>query len=65
MVCPQCAANIVQKNDMGETVLRTRGIILKSDRLSLICPKCKGDVPMSQTLTKALQDVAILFFKRS
>lgn len=63
MNCPSCGANIQHVNAAGDTVLRNRGLVLKSSGIVAICPRCKSDVPLSQTLHKALQDRIVLFFR--
>lgn len=45
-------------------MLRNRGLVLRDDALSLVCPRCKGDVPLNPTLSKAVQNRLILFFRR-
>jgi endogenous inhibitor of DNA gyrase (YacG/DUF329 family) len=64
LVCPECGANVVHRTPTGDTMLRGRGLVLKADSLALVCPRCKSDVPLSQTATKAVQDCAVLFFRR-
>lgn len=64
LACPKCGANITHRTAGGDTMLRGRGLVLKADSLVMVCPKCKADVPCSQTITKAIQDRAVLFFKR-
>lgn len=63
MNCPHCRTNLLRASRSGDAMLKTSGLIFKSDSLTAICPKCGQDVPFSQTLTKAVQDRAILFFK--
>lgn len=66
MNCTQCKANLIHTNASGETVVRNKGLVLKSEGLTAICPKCGADVALSQTITKAIQSsAAILFFKKS
>lgn len=45
-------------------MLRNRGLVLRDDAISLVCPRCKGDVTLNPTLGKALQNRLILFFRR-
>lgn len=65
MNCPKCGTNLIRVSRDGDTLVSARGFVLKSDSIAAICPHCKADVPFSQTLTKALQDLTILFFKKS
>jgi hypothetical protein len=46
-------------------MIRTSGLVLKAASLVAICPHCKGDVPFSQTMAKAVQDKTVLFFLKS
>ena len=63
MNCPRCGTNLLRESRGGDAMIRTSGLVLKSASLVAICPKCKADVHFSQTLTKALQDRTVLFFK--
>ncbi|HET7674200.1 MAG TPA: hypothetical protein VFL54_01625 [Gammaproteobacteria bacterium] len=63
MNCPHCEANLKQRNSKGETLLRTRGIVLKADRLVAVCPKCKGDVPVSPEMMQKMHSSVVLFFR--
>ena len=65
MNCPHCGTNLLRESRDGDAMLRTNGLVLKAESITAICPKCKSDVPFSQTMTKAVQDRAILFFKKS
>lgn len=65
MNCPHCGTNLLRESHSGDAMISNRGLVFKSESLVFVCPKCKGDVPASQTITKALQDKAILFFKKS
>lgn len=65
MNCPHCGTNLLRESNGGDAMIRTSGLVLKAASLVAICPKCKGDVPFSQTLHKAVQDKAILFFRKS
>ena len=65
MNCPHCGTNLLRESHSGDAMVRTSGLVLKATSLIAICPKCKGDVPFSQTLTKAIQAKTILFFKKS
>lgn len=63
MICPTCNAVLDKEKDNGERILRTRGIVIKKHGLALICPKCKGDVPVSPEMMHQLQEIAVLFFR--
>lgn len=65
MNCPSCGTNLIRAARGGDTLLKTQGLVFKAASLVAICPKCKADVPFSQTMTKAIQDRAILFFRKS
>lgn len=65
MMCPHCNANLERASRTGEAMIANRGLIVKSDHLIAICPRCKGDVPLNQTIHKAVQQAAVLFFRRS
>jgi len=64
MRCGNCGANLQHENPGGEPLLRNKGLVLKSSGLVVICPKCKSDVPLSPDWMKALQNAAVLFFRR-
>ena len=64
MICPACKVDIATRSKSGETLLRNRGLIIKSDAIVLVCPKCSGDIPLSQTMHKAVQQTAMVFFRR-
>jgi hypothetical protein len=59
----RCGANLAHLSARGEPMMRTRGIVLKAEGLTAICPKCKGDVPVSGDMAKALSNLLILVFK--
>lgn len=63
MICPHCHAELTRNNARGEPVIRNRGIVMKSDGLALVCPKCKGDVPPSPEAMQLLHRYAVLFFR--
>ncbi|HET8550867.1 MAG TPA: hypothetical protein VFM97_00135 [Gammaproteobacteria bacterium] len=63
MNCPHCHANLEQRNRAGETMLRMRGLVLKAEGLAAVCPKCKGDVPVSPDMMQKLHTKAVLFFR--
>ncbi|RVT91432.1 hypothetical protein EOD42_22515 [Rhodovarius crocodyli] len=63
MKCRHCAANLGQISATGEPLIRSRGILLKAEGVSMICPKCKGDVPVEGELAKALSARLLLVFK--
>lgn len=65
MNCPHCHANLVRAGRDGDPVIANRGLIIKSDCLIAICPRCKGDVVLNQTLHKAVQQSVVLFFRAS
>lgn len=60
MRCPKCQADIGRVTPAGEPMVRTRGLVLKAEGLTAICPKCKGGVPVEGDLRKAL----VLFLQR-
>lgn len=64
MKCPHCQANMIRESRDGDPMIANRGLILKDDHIVMICPKCGGNVALGQTLTKAVQQTAILFFRR-
>jgi len=63
VICGHCSANLKQENRKGETLLRNRGVILKSDGLVFVCPKCKGDVRLTGEMLGKIKE-KILFFKQ-
>ena len=65
MNCPHCKTNLLRESRGGDAMIRTTGLVLKAASLVAICPKCKGDVQFSQSLTKAIQSRTVLFFKKS
>lgn len=54
MICAKCGASLGQVNAAGEPMLRTRGLVLKADRVEAVCPKCKAGVPLSGEFARAL-----------
>ena len=54
MQCPRCQAQLGQVSAGGDPMLRTRGLVLKASGVTVICPKCKADVPATGELRKAL-----------
>lgn len=63
MKCPHCHEPLTKATATGGVMLRTRGVVFKSGGMLVVCPKCKGDVQPTADLMKALQNVAVLFFK--
>ncbi|CAB4137421.1 hypothetical protein UFOVP326_28 [uncultured Caudovirales phage] len=63
MKCPHCQADMAHLNAAREPIIRTRGLVLKASGLSLVCPRCKGDVAPSQELQKAMSNSLVLFLK--
>lgn len=63
MICPGCQSNLGHINKSNEPMVRGRGLVLKADGVSMVCPKCKGDVPLSTEVAKALQHRLVLFFQ--
>lgn len=63
MKCPHCHADMAHLNAAREPIIRTRGLVLKASGLSLVCPRCKGDVTPSQELQKAMSNALVLFLK--
>lgn len=64
MICPRCNANLGHINGSGEPMVRTRGLVLKAEGVTAICPKCGGDVPIEGDLAKALGARLLLFFRK-
>lgn len=64
MKCPHCKANLSAASKGGGTLLRSRGVILKGDSLAIVCPKCKGDVPLGLDAMNAVHRAAVLFFEK-
>lgn len=64
MRCPHCQTELLRTSASGHPMLRNRGLVLREDHLIAVCPRCKGDVILNQTLSKALQNRLILFFRR-
>jgi len=62
MICRHCQANLGQISAAGEPLIRGRGLLLKADGVAVICPKCKGDVPVEGELAKALSSRLLLVF---
>lgn len=62
MKCPHCLAALGHINAAGEPLIRTRGMVLKAQGVSVICPKCKGDVPVEGEMAKALSARLLLVF---
>lgn len=54
MKCGGCQAQLGHVNPRGEPVMRTRALVLKAEGVVAVCPKCKGDVPLSGEMKKAL-----------
>lgn len=61
--CPHCHANLASVAASGEPLLRARGVILKATGLALVCPRCRGDVPLSQSLHQQIHQRVVLFFR--
>ena len=64
MICPHCQSNLAQRSMNGDPMMRTRGLVIKSTGLALICPKCKGDVPVSLDVMNQLHKTVVLFKQR-
>ena len=62
MICRHCQANLGHISAAGEPLIRGRGFLLKADCVAVICPKCKGDVPVEGDLAKALSSRLLLVF---
>ena len=45
-------------------MVRTRGVVLKRGGPVMICPSCKGDVPMGADMAKALANHLVLFLRK-
>jgi hypothetical protein len=54
MKCAKCLTALGHINARGEPMLRTRGLILKAEGVSAVCPSCKADVPVTGEMAKAL-----------
>ena len=62
----RCGAELVRVNKAGEPVVRSAGLVCKTDGgLAMICPRCKGDVPFTGEFARALQTRLALFFKHT
>lgn len=46
-------------------MVRTAGLVLKAHAPTMVCPRCKADVPFSTEMAKALQSRLALFFTAS
>ncbi len=64
MICPSCQAHLGHMNKDGEPMVRNRGLVFKADGVVVVCPKCKGDVPMTTDFAKALTDRLVLFIRK-
>lgn len=64
MICPHCRANLETRSASGDTLLRGRGLVMGRDGLTMICPKCRGDVPVPPETMQALHRIAVLFFQK-
>ena len=64
MICPNCRSELGKISSAGEPMIRGRGLLLKAESVSVICPKCKHDVPLSNEMAKALQERITIFFKK-
>lgn len=62
MRCPGCNAQLGHITAAGEPMIRNRGLVLKAEGIVAVCPRCKGDVPFTADLAKALQSRIVLFF---
>ncbi len=62
MRCPGCGASLGHINALGEPMIRMRGLVMKAEGVSIVCPKCKGDVPVEGELAKALSARLLLVF---
>ncbi len=56
----RCGAELAQVNAKGEPMVRTRGMVFKAAGVCMVCPKCKGDVPLGPDEKKMM----VLFLKR-
>jgi uncharacterized protein YbaR (Trm112 family) len=63
--CPHCKTNLSRTSASGEQMLSMRGLILKANGLTLVCPKCKGDVPVWPDAMHEMHRRIVLFFQRS
>ena len=54
MKCHGCGAELGRILPSGEPMLRTRGLIMKAQGVTAVCPKCKTDVPVVGVMAKAL-----------
>ncbi len=62
MICPGCGAGLGRINPRGEPLIRARALILKAECVAVVCPRCKGDVPVEGDLAKALSARLLLVF---
>jgi len=51
-----CSQALTNTNGRGDTVIRTRAIVLRPDGVILVCPKCKNDVTLDNDLASILVD---------
>lgn len=55
MTCPGCGAVLGKLNAAGEPMLRMRGLVLKTEGVVALCPKCGRDVPVAGEMARAIQ----------
>ena len=58
-----CGENLTRLSKSGEPMLRAKGLVLKADGVSAICPKCSSDVPIAGDLARALSSRLLLVFR--
>ena len=61
MKCPHCLRQLGKLSRDGEPMVQAGGLVLKAHGPVIVCPKCKGDVPFSPDLVKALQARFLIF----
>jgi len=59
--CAACGATLGHVTARGDPMLRTRGLVLKAEGVTAICPRCKADVPMTGELAQALRARLLVF----
>jgi hypothetical protein len=64
MICQSCKSSLGHVNREGEPIVRNRGLVFKAEGVVMVCPKCKGDVPMTVDFAKALSGRLALFISK-
>lgn len=64
MICPHCQTSLSRTSASGDQMLAMRALIMKAEGLTLVCPKCKGDVPIGPEAMHEMHRRIVLFFQR-